>query len=143
MVFCLYLCHIYINMTDLIKFEDSTIVLRNNEVYATRKQVQELYDAPRKTLEDNINKLKSDGLVSGAKIRHTANDNKNYEYEVYDLDEIIAIGFRLRSDKAIKFQRWAISVIKTELIESNKRIQMQQAQLDYFWDKSDQNDLYK
>lgn len=129
-------------MNELIKFEGTNIVLRDNEVYATRKQVQDLYGSPRKTLEDNINKLKSDGLVSGAGIRHTANDGKSYETEVYNLDEIIAIGLRLRSDKAIEFQRWAIKKIKESLIEANNKLRIQQAQLDYYWDKEDQKDLY-
>ncbi len=130
-------------MNDILKFENTSISLRDNEVYATRKQVQELYDAPRKTLEDNIHILKSDGLISGAEIRHTANDGKAYDTEVYNLDEIITIGFRLRSEKALKFQKWAREIIRDKLFEANKMLNMQQAQLDYFWDKSDQKDLYK
>ena len=127
---------------EIQKFERSGISFRDNDVFATRKQIELLYEVPRKTLADNINKLKEDGLITGAKIRHTANDDKQYNTEVYNLDEIIAIGLRLRSDRAIKFQRWAISVLRQTIEETNKQLRMQQAQLDFFWDKQDQKDLY-
>ena len=47
-----------------------------NETYATRRQIQDFYEVPRKTLADNIVKLKEDGLVKGAKIRPVAKDGK-------------------------------------------------------------------
>ena len=42
-------------MKDLDFFENTSIKLIENEVYASRKQIAELYDSPRKTLEENIN----------------------------------------------------------------------------------------
>lgn len=87
---------------------------------------------PKKTLADTINALKEDGLVVGA----TSRPKSGRSYEVYNLDEIIAIGFRARSEKAIAFQRWSIGIIKNQL-------RLQQSQLDYFWDKEDQKDLYR
>jgi hypothetical protein len=130
-------------MDEIIKFENTSISMRDNEVYATRNQITELYDAPRKTLDDNIKALKSDGLIIGRIVAISSEKAKRkYDTEVYDLDEIISIGFRLRSDKAIKFQKWARDIIKKELTELNQKFRMQQAQLDWFWDKEDQKDLY-
>jgi len=130
-------------MEDIIRFENTSINFRNNEVYATRKQIQELYDTPRKTLDDNIKKLKSDGLVIGRNLAISSEKaSRAYDTEIYNLDEIIAIGLRLRSDRAIKFQRWAIGILRKEMEEANKKLDMQQAQLDYFWDKEDIKDLY-
>ena len=130
-------------MTELLRFENTSIIIQDNEVYANRKQIQELYDIPRKTLEDNIKSLKSDGLVIGRNVAISSERVKRtYDTEVYDLDEIISIGLRLRSDKSIKFQRWAREIIKEKLLEVQKLLRIQQAQLDYFWDKEDRNDLY-
>jgi hypothetical protein len=124
-------------------FEETSIALVDDNVFANRTQLQELYQVPRKTLADQIKRLKQDGLVNGAKSRHVAKDGKMRVQEVFDLDEIISIGMRLRSDRAITFQRWARSLIKNELLRAKKQIKSQQIQLDYFWDKEDQLDLYR
>lgn len=119
-------------------FENTSIVIQDSEVSATRNQIQELYGVAKTTLQENINRLKEDGLIVGSEIR----PKSGRPYEVYNLDEIISIGLRLRSDNAIKFQRWAREVIKKELIETKERLKLQQMQLDHFWDKSDQQDIY-
>lgn len=128
---------------EIRKFENSGISFTDDNVFASRKQIEQLYDVPRKTLSDNINKLKEDGLIIGRNLALSSkNANRDYITEVFDLDEIISIGFRLRSDVAIRFQRWARDIIKFKLLDANYRLKMQQAQLDYFWDKEDKNDLY-
>jgi hypothetical protein len=124
-------------------FEETSIALVDDNAFANRTQLQELYQVPRKTLADQIKRLKKDGLVNGAKSRHVAKDGKMRVQEVFDLDEIISIGMRLRSDRAITFQKWARSLIKNELLRAKKQIKSQQIQLDYFWDKEDQLDLYR
>lgn len=106
-------------MSELDFFQQTSIRLIDNEVYVNRNQLQELYGAAKKTLADNINQLKEDGLVVGAKIR----PNSGKSYEVYNLDEIIAIGLRLRSDRAIEFQKWAIAKLKEEIISHKIKIQ--------------------
>jgi hypothetical protein len=135
---------------ELELFKGSGIEIYNNEIQASRSQLQEFYGVPRKTLEDNIKSLKSDGLVNGAEIRLLAKDGKQREMEVFNFDESIALGLRLRSDKAIQLQRFAIHLIKNKLKEAlNKEIELREKNFelqminDRLWDKSDQNDLYK
>ncbi len=72
--------------------EDFKIIIRDGEGFATRNEVQYLFEIPRKTLSDAIKTLKQDGLVNGAESRHVAKDGKMRLTEVYNLDEIIAIG---------------------------------------------------
>ncbi|MFX0555808.1 hypothetical protein ACOCEA_03375 [Maribacter sp. CXY002] len=114
-----------------------------NEQYATRKQIQSLYDVPRKTLAYNINALKEDDLINGAKIRHVAKDGRQRIQELFDINEIVAIGFRLRSDTAIKLQRYAANLLieKIQTVHEEKRLL--ELELSYAWNKSDQNDLYR
>ena len=123
---------------DIKKFEQTGIALRDGEVFANRKQIMNLYAVPKKTLADNISQLKKDGLIVGAEIR----PKSGRSYEVYNLEEVISIGLRVRSDKAIEFQKWARNVIKNEMLELKRKFAFQQHQLDYFWDKEDQKDLY-
>jgi len=44
--------------------------------------------------------------------RHTAQDGKNYNTKYYNLDAIISIGYRVNSNKATEFRRWATNVLK-------------------------------
>ncbi len=69
-------------MSELDFFENTSIKLIDNEVYASRNQLTELYGSAKKTIADNINQLKEDGLIVGAKIRPKSGKN----YEVYNLD---------------------------------------------------------
>ena len=43
---------------------------------------------------------------------HTASDGKNYKTKYYNLDVIIAVGFKINSERAIEFRLWAISILK-------------------------------
>ncbi|SDF23491.1 hypothetical protein SAMN05421636_1252 [Pricia antarctica] len=125
---------------DLAIFNRFNVTSGNNR-FATRKEIAQLYNVPRKTLSNNINKLKKDGLISGAKIGHTAIDGKNYNTEVFDLNEVIAIGFRLRSDTAIHIQRHAATLLVTEMKTMIDKKRLLEIELSYAWNKSDRDDL--
>ncbi len=125
-------------------FESSGLSLIDGNVFANRKQLKELYNVPRKTLEASISKLKNDGLIIGRNLAISSKDeSRENNTEVYNLDEIISIGFRLRSEVAIKFQKWAREIIKSQLVKAYEELRIQQAQLDYFWDREDVKDLYQ
>ena len=98
---------------------------------------------PRKTLSDNVKELKEDGLINGAKIRHVAKDGKQRLQEVFNLNEVIAIGIRLRSDTAIQLQRDAAKLVieKMEALIKDKR--MLELELSHVWNKLDNQDLYR
>lgn len=117
--------------------------IRNgNKRYATRVQIEKLFNVPRKTLANNIERLKIDGLLNGAKIRHVAGDGKKRLIEVYTIDEVIAIGFRLRSDLAIKLQRYASNLMVERIDSMIKEKRLLELELSYAWNKSDVDDLY-
>ncbi|UBZ15350.1 hypothetical protein LDL77_06455 [Flagellimonas marinaquae] len=129
-------------MQDLTIFQHFGITDGQSQ-FATRTQIELLYQVPRKTLSDNIKDLKKDGLINGAKIRHVAQDGKQRLQEVFDLNEVIAIGFRLRSDTAIRLQKYASNLLveKMQAIAEEKRTL--ELELSYAWNKSDQKDLYR
>lgn len=118
--------------------------LRSGEnIYATRKHIEDLYKVPKRTLVDNIEKLKEDGLVNGAKIRTLAKDGRNRMQEVFSLEESIAIGFRLRSDTAIKLQRYATMLIRERMNDLEEQKRLLELELSYAWNKSDNDDLFR
>ena len=130
-------------MKNIDFFENTSIRLIDNEVYASRKQLQELYNVPKQTLIDSINVLKSDGLIKGTKIRTLAKDNKNREFEVFNLSEIIALGMRLRSDNAIKFQIWAILQLKEIILKQKDEIRQAQLMESIAWNHLDAKENHR
>ena len=46
-----------------------------------------------------------------AKFAHTASDGKTYTFDFYNLDAIISIGYRVKSENGIIFRKWAIREI--------------------------------
>ena len=61
------------------------------------------------------NELDKNSVVS--KMEITAPDGKNYNTEVYSLDAIIAVGYRINSKKATEFRIWATKVLKEYMIK--------------------------
>lgn len=129
-------------MEDLTIFQHFGITDGQSQ-FATRSQIEQLYNVPKTTLSGNIDDLKKDGLINGTKIRTVAQDNKQRVQEVFNLNEVIAIGFRLRSDTAIQLQRYASNLLveKMQAIAEEKRTL--ELELSYAWNKSDQKDLYQ
>ena len=61
------------------------------------------------------NELDKNSVVS--KMEITADDGKNYNTEVYSLDAIIAVGYRINSKKATEFRIWATKILKEYMIK--------------------------
>src|SRR3972149_11853251 len=129
-------------MEELDFFENTSIKLIENEVYASRKQIMELYQVAGSTLSDTIKKLKEDGLISDQIIDNqyntcSRNSFKTKKIEYFNIDSIISIGFRLRSDTALRFQKWAREVIKNQLIEAQKEVRHAQLMESIAWNHLD------
>ena len=50
-------------------------------------------------------------------MEHTAADGKTYEVQIYNLDIILAVGYRTNSAKAIAFRQWATQTLKNHIIK--------------------------
>jgi len=60
-----------------------------------------------------------------AKFATTASDGKTYQVEYYNLDLIISVGYRVKSQRGIQFRIWANQIIKDYLLKGyaiNKRV---------------------
>ncbi|MDP8209762.1 MAG: RhuM family protein [Candidatus Stygibacter australis] len=63
----------------------------------------------------NSKKLNKESVC--AKIAHTATDNKVYTSEFYNLDAIIAVGYRVNSHEVTKFRKWATQILRSYIIK--------------------------
>ena len=74
-----------------------------------------LYDVETQTINYHLKKVLSDGeLEEKAVIRDfriTASDGKNYHTKHYKLAATIAVGYKVNSERAVQFRKWATGII--------------------------------
>jgi hypothetical protein len=96
-----------------VRVEDET-------VWLNRQQIALLFDRDVKTIGKHIaNVLKEElsSLSVIAKFATTATDGKIYQVDYYNLDMIISIGYRVKSQRGIQFRIWANRVLKEYLLK--------------------------
>ena len=116
---------IYTAGHELILFETAdkeiklTVPIKNNTVWLNRKQLAELFGRDVKTIGKHINNALKEELDNSvvANFATTASDGKVYQVEHYNLDMIISIGYRVKSNRGVEFRKWANSVLKQYIIQ--------------------------
>ena len=94
--------------------------VENETVWLNRQQIALLFDRDIKTIGKHIaNVLKEElsSLSVIAKFATTATDGKVYQVEYYNLDMIISVGYRVKSQRGIQFRIWANRVLKDYLLK--------------------------
>jgi hypothetical protein len=85
--------------------------LEEQTVWLNQKQLTELFGKAKGTISEHIKHIFEDKeLEEGAVVRlfrTTAADGKTYEVAHYNLDMVLALGFRVRSPVAVRFRQWA------------------------------------
>lgn len=91
------------------------VLVDDESVWLSQKLMAELFGTTRNNitmhLKDIFNKELNENSVCKYFL-HTAEDGKNYNTKYYNLDVIIAVGFKVNSQRAIDFRLWAINVLK-------------------------------
>jgi hypothetical protein len=85
-------------------------------VWLTQKLISVLFDKGRSTITEHLKNIFETGELDEKAVcrdfRHTAEDGKDYTTRFYNLDAIIAVGFRVNSARAIQFRQWATGVLR-------------------------------
>jgi hypothetical protein len=85
-------------------------------VWLTQKLIGVLFEKGRSTITEHLKNLFDTGELTETAVcrdfRHTAGDGKDYTTRFYNLDAIIAVGFRVNSARAIQFRQWATGVLR-------------------------------
>jgi len=85
-------------------------------VWLTQKLIGALFDKGRSTITEHLKNIfdtkELDEKAVCRNFRHTAEDGKDYTTQFYNLDAIIAVGFRVNSARAIQFRQWATGVLR-------------------------------
>ena len=85
-------------------------------VWLTQKLISVLFDKGRSTITEHLTNIFETGELAERAVcrdfRHTADDGKDYTTRFYNLDAIIAVGFRVNSARAIQFRQWATGILR-------------------------------
>lgn len=150
------------NNYQMVKFTDNNFELdvradsENETVWLTLDEIGLLFGRDRSVIGKhvrNILKEECDEKTVRANFARTANDGKTYYVDYYNLDVIISVGYRIKSQRGILFRKWANKVLKDYLVQGyainqkriealNKTIDIQNRMLSYALD-IDKEELFK
>ena len=103
--------------------------LEEESVWLTRQQLALLFDRDVKTIGKHVNNALNEelkGFPVVAKFATTASDGKKYNTEHYNLNMILSVGYRVKSNRGIQFRKWSNIVLKEHLLKGysiNHRLQ--------------------
>jgi len=93
----------------------------HDTVWATQEQIAGIFEIERSVATKHINNILKDKELDVssvcAKFAHTGSDGKTYQVQFYNLDIILAVGYRANSKNAIAFRRWATKTLHEYIID--------------------------
>ncbi len=94
---------------------------KDGSVWMNQNQLAELFDTSKQNIGQHINSvLKDKELDEKSVVKNyftTASDGKQYEVMFYNLEMILAIGFRVRSKRGTQFRIWANQNLKEYMVK--------------------------
>ena len=100
---------------------DLKVRLENETLWLDAHQMAKVFDVDRTGIVRHIQNIYNTKELSKnstcAKIAQVAKDGKTRNMDIYNLDMIISVGYRVNSEKATKFRIWATSVLKHYLLK--------------------------
>ena len=97
------------------------VLFQDETFWMTQKKMAELFGVQRPAITKHLkNIFESSELVEGSVssiLEHTADDDKNYKTKFYNLDAIIAVGYRVNSKQATQFRIWATNTLKEFIVK--------------------------
>ena len=97
------------------------VMLDAETLWLNQKQLSELFGKAKGTISEHIKHIFDDGEQDENSVvrlfRTTAADGKQYEVAHYNLDMVLALGFRVRSPVGVRFRRWANDKLKEYIVK--------------------------
>lgn len=105
------------NENNILIYQDDNGITKVNvrfsdeDVWLTQAQLVEIYQTSKSNVSEHLKHIFEDGELEKDSVvrdfRTTAADGKSYTTHFYNLDVIIALGYRVQSQVATRFRRWA------------------------------------
>ncbi len=115
--------------------------VQNNDVWLTQKAISQLFEVDRSVVTKHLRNIFKEGELDEnatcANFAQVADNGKTYNYKFYSLSAIIAVGYRINSERATLFRSWATKVLDTftkqgYVLDKNRLINGQIFDEDYF-----------
>ncbi|CAK7025961.1 MAG: hypothetical protein DELT_02584 [Desulfovibrio sp.] len=103
--------------------DPATVEMRyeDENIWLTQKMMGVLYDVNVRTINEHLQNIFRDSELSEVAVirnfRITASDGKNYDTKHYSLQAVIAVGFKVNSDRAVQFRKWVNQIAKDYTIQ--------------------------
>lgn len=113
----------YLTYVASVGGEESSVEMRyeDENIWLTQKMMAVLYDVETHTINYHIKKIFKDSELQEdsviRKFRITAGDGKTYNTNHYSLEMIIAVGFKVNSERAVQFRKWVNQIAKDYTIK--------------------------
>ncbi len=107
---------------EIIIFENQNVKLEVNmkdeTVWLSLEQISKLFDRDKSVISRHIKNALYEELDNSviANFATTAKDGKTYNVDYYNLDMIISVGYRVKSQNGIIFRKWANKILKEHLL---------------------------
>lgn len=99
------------------KEEGIEVRVYNGDVWLTQKVMAELFEVDRTVVTRHLRNIYETGelqeISTCANFAQVAGNGKTYQYKFYSLSAIIAVGYRVNSERATQFRQWATRVLST------------------------------
>lgn len=110
---------------EMVKFTENGFELdvkfdtKNETVWLTQEEMGTLFNVDRTRITRHVNNIFSDNEITKDKsnVRKTHFANSDRPVNLYSLDVVLAVGYRVNSQRGIAFRRWANKIIKDYLIK--------------------------
>ncbi len=131
----------------LYKSEDGRtkldVRLEGETVWLSQRQLTELFDKAKGTISEHVKHIFEDGELDPAAtvrnfrtVQREGSREVTREVELYNLDMVIALGFRVRSPAAVRFRQWAADKLKEYIVKGfvldDDRLKRTDRRTDYF-----------
>lgn len=127
------------NQSQIVLFESSDgavsldVQADSDTVWLNQEQMSLLFATTKQNVSLHINncfregELPKDSVVKDSLT--TASDGKSYKVKYYNLDVIISVGYRVKSQRGVEFRRWATDVLRRYIIDGRAENELRLQQL--------------
>jgi hypothetical protein len=100
---------------------DVNVIYADENIWLSQKMMALLYDVDVRTVNEHLLKIFDDSELQKdsviRKFRITATDGKTYNTQHYNLSAIIAVGYKVNSERAVQFRKWATTIVESFTIK--------------------------
>lgn len=113
----------YLTFVAAVGDVESSVEMRyeDENIWLTQKMMATLYDVSVPAINQHLKRIFSDNeLEENSVVKQyliTAKDGKNYNTKHYNLQAIIAVGFKIENERAVQFRKWANKIVKDYTIQ--------------------------